>query len=400
MMNFWKRHRAKKRLAKLRNEIKLCRHNDDDLLSDKQKEDLDSLLLEMKGTPAEEVDARLEEYASRFRRAVPPYRYQSIRGLLDLLLVVGAVAFGIRALFLQPFRIPTSSMQPTLFGIHYIDRETKVNPLLGKLPAPLEWLLFSTRRAQTQVKSPGELDTNSFRTSGTLSDTTSFTIGNTRYQLPGDARKVIEYADLEAGRRYRSGDTLADGFVSMGDHLFVERWSIYLAPLKRGDVMVFTTDGLTAQGKKLSDLSGFFYIKRLVGLPGDTLRIVNNVLEVKPAGEDQFRPIYEIAPAFEKLYSGKGGYQGHLNGMGNLIASPQQEYVVPKDHYFMMGDNSRFSLDSRFFGAVPRKNLVGKAWVAFWPFTRRWGLIDRVGPVDAPTGKPVKDMTFPVMYRQ
>ena len=250
------------------------------------------------------------------------------------------------------------------------------------------------------MKSPGELDTNSFRTSGTLSDTTSFTIGNTRYQLPGDARKVIEYADLEAGRRYRSGDTLADGFVSMGDHLFVERWSIYLAPLKRGDVMVFTTDGLTAQGKKLSDLSGFFYIKRLVGLPGDTLRIVNNVLEVKPAGEDQFRPIYEIAPAFEKLYSGKGGYQGHLNGMGNLIASPQQEYVVPKDHYFMMGDNSRFSLDSRFFGAVPRKNLVGKAWVAFWPFTRRWGLIDRVGPVDAPTGKPVKDMTFPVMYRQ
>ena len=164
-MNFWKRHRAKKRLAKLRNEIKLCRHNDDDLLSDKQKEDLDSLLLEMKGTPAEEVDARLEEYASRFRRAVPPYRYQSIRGLLDLLLVVGAVAFGIRALFLQPFRIPTSSMQPTLFGIHYIDRETKVNPLLGKLPAPLEWLLFSTRRAQAQVKSPGELDTNSFRTS-------------------------------------------------------------------------------------------------------------------------------------------------------------------------------------------------------------------------------------------
>ncbi|MBS1368987.1 MAG: signal peptidase I [Lentisphaeria bacterium] len=399
-MNFWKRRQAKKRLSKLRNEIRLCRHNDDDLLSQKQKQELDALLLEMKAVPAAEATARLDECASRFHKAVPPYRYQTIRGLLDLLLVVGAVAFGIRALFLQPFRIPTSSMQPTLYGIHYIDGEKKVNPLLGKLPAPLDWLLFSTRRAEAKVETPGELDVDSLRPAGSaLADSTAFTIGGTGYKLPGDVQKVIEYADLEAGRRYKSGETIADGFVSMGDHLFVERWSIYLAPLKRGDVMVFTTDGLTAEGRKLAELSGFFYIKRLVGLPGDTLRIVNNVLEVKPAGEEKFRPIYEIAPAFEKLYSGKGGYQGHLNGMGHLIASPQQQYVVPKDHYFMMGDNSRFSLDSRFFGAVPRKNLVGKAWVAFWPFTRRWGLIDRVGPVDAPTGEAVKG-TYPVMYRQ
>ena len=75
MMNFWKRHRAKKRLAKLRNEIKLCRHNDDDLLSQKQKEDLNALLLEMRETPAEEVDSRLDGYLSRFRKSVPPYRY-------------------------------------------------------------------------------------------------------------------------------------------------------------------------------------------------------------------------------------------------------------------------------------------------------------------------------------
>ena len=85
--------------------------------------------------------------------------------------------------------------------------------------------------------------------------------------------------------------------------------------------------------------------------------------------------------------------------MGHHLAAPGSEYVVPEDHYFMMGDNSQFSLDSRFFGAVPRENLVGKAWIVFWPFSRRWGRIDRVGPVDAPTGEARRG-TFPVMYRQ
>ncbi|UKI33784.1 MAG: signal peptidase I [Lentisphaeria bacterium] len=180
---------------------------------------------------------------------------------------------------------------------------------------------------------------------------------------------------------------------------FVERFSLYLFPLRRGDIVVFNTDGLIADSRKLSDVSGFYYIKRLVGLPGDTLKIVDNVLHVKPRGEKEFRPIAEFNPVFEKLYSGKGGYQGHLNFMGHHLAAPGSEYVVPEDHYFMMGDNSQFSLDSRFFGAVPRENLVGKAWIVFWPFSRRWGRIDRVGPVDAPTGEARRG-TFPVMYRQ
>ncbi|MDR0931648.1 MAG: signal peptidase I [Victivallales bacterium] len=399
-MNFFERRRAKKQLAKLKNEIRLVRHNDDDLLSIEQKQELDALILDLQKVQLDKAASCMSECALKFNKAVPPYRHRTIRGWLDLLLVVGAVAFGIRALFLQPFRIPTSSMQPTLYGIHYIDAQTTVNPLIGKLPAPLNWLLFSARNAEAKVTAPGKLDIDSFRPAGNaLSDSTAFSIGDQTYKLPGVVQKVIEYADLEPGREYKIGDTLADGFLSMGDHLFVERWSIYLASLKRGDIMVFTTEGLSANGRNLAEMSGFFYIKRLVGLPGDTLRIVNNVLEVKPDGETKFRPIYELSPKFEKLYSNKGGYQGHLSGMGELVAYPQQQYTVPKDHYFMMGDNSRFSLDSRFFGAVPRRNLIGKAWVAFWPFSRRWGLIDHTDPVDAPTGEAVKG-TYPVMYRQ
>ncbi len=164
-------------------------------------------------------------------------------------------------------------------------------------------------------------------------------------------------------------------------------------------MIVFNTDGLTVDGRRLADASGFYYIKRLVGLPGDTLKIVGNQLYVKPQGAKVFKKIQEIAPAFEKIYSGKGGYQGHLNHMGRYLATPGEEFKLGPDRYFMMGDNSSFSLDSRFFGAVPRENLVGKAWIVFWPFTRRWGWVDRQGPIDAPTGEPERG-TFKVMYRQ
>jgi signal peptidase I len=75
------------------------------------------------------------------------------------------------------------------------------------------------------------------------------------------------------------------------------------------------------------------------------------------------------------------------------------EYTVPEDHYLMLGDNSRFSMDSRYFGPVPRRNLIGRAWLVFYPFSRRVGVVDRNEPLDMPTGKP-GTATFPVMSKQ
>ena len=246
-----------------------------------------------------------------------------------------------------------------------------------------------------------------FRSASRFFDRTRFPLGGTSVELPGAASKVVEYARLYPGRVIRRGETVADGSLSLGDHLFVERFSLYLREPRRGDVTVFTTEGLRIpavidgelQLIDLSDVSGFFYIKRLAGLPGDTLRIEGDQLLVRPAGEKEFRPVQELADAFRKVYSGKGGYQGHVNGIGEIHLSQGSEYTVPPDHYFMLGDNSRFSQDSRFFGAVPRRNLIGRAWFVFWPFTRRWGWADRPSPLPVPTGDH-NGATFPVMYLQ
>ena len=383
----------KRKKKKFLGELKARRHAEDDLLSNEQKEAFDALIAEYALSDPKEFKSVSAQTETKLKKILPPYSW--LRNLLDLLIVVGAVAFGIRGLFFQPFKIPTGSMQPTLYGIHYME----TTPLGKNLPGFLNYALFSARRAQLVVQSDGEFLFQGYKNS-LFNDGVKFMIGEKSYFLPGDPRKVAEYSGLEEGMTLSKGEVKADGFLSMGDHLFVERFSIYLTPLKRGEVMIFTTDDLTVGGEPLSASSGFYYVKRLVALPGDTVRIRDCQLYVKPAGATEFSPIQKLAPRTEKLYSGKGGYQGHLSNMGDYqLYGVEEDYVVPRDHYFMLGDNSNFSLDSRFFGAVPRRNLVGRSWFIFWPFSRRWGITDRLPPLDHPTGQPRRG-TFPVMYKQ
>ena len=391
----WEYFRHRKR-RKLLAELRSLRHAEDDRLDERRKKDFDALISELadSAAPDREATAAARAALSRLDLGI---RHPALREFLDLVLVVGAVAFGIRGLFLQPFRIPTGSMQPTLFGIHY---QYRTPSWTDTLPGPLQNLLFARRRAAAKVRTDGRLDPESLREHrGVFTTDTGFRIGGETYSLPGAAAKVVEYAELEPDAEFRRGDKLADGFVALGDHLFVERIGLYLRPPKRGDVTVFNTEGLSVRGRKLSELSGYYYIKRLAGLPGDTLRIENNRLYIRPRGETRFRPAEELDRRFAKVFSGKGGYQGYWSGMGEEFPAPGGEYTVPEDHYFMLGDNSRFSLDSRFFGAVPRRNLVGRAFWVFWPFSRRWGLADLPQPLDLPTGECNRG-SYRVMYRQ
>ncbi len=384
-MKFFDRRKQKKYYR----ELLAIRKNEDDLLSAAEKESFDALLAAIQCDP----DPRhAVEIAQAKMKHFPLHgNYGNLRNLLDLLVVVGAVAFGLRALFFQPFRIPTSSMQPTLYGVHYRTGLPKCNKFLKAI-------VYGAREAKATTKSAGMLSGVQYVAG--LFDCVRFTIGGDTYELPGDVEKITDYAGLSNQKFYAANTTLADGDLVIGDHLFVERFSLYWREPQRGDVMVFTTDGLTGMnGQPLAESGGAYYIKRLVALPGDTIKLENNQLYVRPKGKDAFVPVQQLDPRFEKVYSGKGGYQGHNSDMNGMIVYGKNEYTIPDRHYFMLGDNSAFSGDSRFFGPVPRKNLVGRAFVCFWPLSRRTGLIDRKGPIDEPTGKPMR-YTFPVMWKQ
>ena len=393
-MNFFDARRKRKLLA----EIKNRRHAEDDLLSPALRADFDALISELEAAPAEK--GVLQKIQEKFRNFPLPEKRGTMFALLDLIVVVGAVAFGLRGLYFQPFRIPTSSMQPTLFGIHYLDAKNGSNPFLEKLPSPLNKILFG----MCDAKATADRDSTYYpgterRESGLIFDRTAFELGGQRISLPGTPEQIAGYAKLQEGRNFSAGEKIADGYVSLGDHLFVERFSLYLSPPSRGDVMVFTTENLNYNGIPLLLTGGYYYIKRIAAIPGDTVKIENNQLYVKVPGSKIFQKIQEIEPRFEKIYSMKGGYHGHLSNMGGQPFAFGEEFTLAKDEYLMLGDNSQFSMDSRYFGPVNRKQFIGRAWLTFYPLSRRTGLVDSRPALDEPTGK-ANISTFPVMYRQ
>lgn len=132
-----------------------------------------------------------------------------------------------------------------------------------------------------------------------------------------------------------------------GDKIFVNRFIYRFRPPQRGDVVVF---------RYPEDIHRDF-IKRLVAFSGETIEIANGKIVIN--GEAVDTP--EI---FQKLqYSNRGAY-----------GAENAQITIPDDCYFVLGDNSDSSRDSRYWGFVPRKFLLGKAFVIWWPLTRMGGI--------------------------
>ncbi len=166
----------------------------------------------------------------------------------------------------------------------------------------------------------------------------------------------------------------------VGDFLFVSKWdygySRYsfpfgLPPFKgkifesnpeRGDIIVF----------KLPGQENINYVKRLVGLPGETIKVVNGKIYLKTENSTDFEVLDQIEDGF--FYDDQYGKEIqqlieneyrilNITNDGPLDYTP--EYEIPNDKFFFMGDNRDNSSDSRILsgvGFVPKVNIVGKVW--------------------------------------
>ena len=344
-----------------------------------------------------QTEALLADLHERSHELVPRPRGGWCKEYFEVFAVVLAVVFGFRSLFLQPFKIPTGSMQPTLYGIHFVHQQQVVMPRpVGRF---FQWLNYSRRYVDAVVTRAGYLEEiRSAKPAIPFFPVTVVRIGGVEYRLPGKIETVLhpDYCRkisrfTRSGRSrietlyFAEGEVLARGCLELGDHLFVDRVSLSFREPRRGDITVFLTDGITDMDG--GGLGGRYYIKRLAGLPGDEIRIQDHRLFVRQPGETDFRLVDEsVSPAFPRIYGFTGGYRGYCHYAGSrYLLTPEDTFTVPADQYFMLGDNSENSKDSRFWGTVPRANLLGRACVVWWPFSRRWGTTDRVEPVDSPT---------------
>ncbi len=398
---YTRRARVRAELRDLEKHYAHLRRRDEDILPPAACASLQAAVTTLRqartGGDPDAAAACLERFQSGEAVSLPRRPRPRLRENLEMLVVALGLAFGIRALFLQPFKIPTGSMQPTLFGIHFVPQAEplRVNPATRFFG----YLNYTRRYVDVTVQSDGYIDLHGVRRARPAVPFFPFSlvdVGDVTYRLPGlpdDVRKYL--MQLHGfGTALKAGDVLARGALELGDHLFVDRTHLAFAEPRRGDVMVFITDGLRRGNGEA--LMGRFYIKRLAGLPGDTLRIRDGRLYVRERGAADFRLVdSKDDPGFERVYSGKGGYHGYTHMQSEFLAGPDETFTVPDGEYFMLGDNSAFSLDSRFWKTVPRQNLVGRALLVWWPFSRRWGTVDRLDPLDFPTASRMRDPRLP-----
>jgi signal peptidase I len=122
---------------------------------------------------------------------------------------------------------------------------------------------------------------------------------------------------------------------------------------RRGDIVVFKTDGIASLP------SATIYLKRVAGEPGDHVQISGSKLFINEKQVSLSNAVGEIAydlpPHVETL-------------------SPKTDVTVPSGCYFVLGDNSTNSLDSRFWGSVPRGNIIGRVSFCYWPPQRIGGV--------------------------
>jgi signal peptidase I len=163
-----------------------------------------------------------------------------------------------------------------------------------------------------------------------------------------------------------------DTTVMVGDHLLVDKLSYapagsfsrfflpYTDP-KRGDVIVFRYPMDISQN----------YVKRVMGVPGDRIKVVDKVvyLNGKPLVEPYAQHVFPNLEPYRDNFPSEPRGPVYDRARDMLAEHVQNgELVVPPDNYFAMGDNRDNSLDSRYWGFVPRENIIGKPLLIFWSY--------------------------------
>ena len=364
----------------------------------------DDLIAAIKSGDRARVDEASKQIRTVCENALPREKPMGwLEENVEVMFVAIVIALGLRAYYLQPFRIPTGSMQPTLNGI------------IGSPKPEAEWPGFPQRmlekvlRGRSYVKvindqdrhlavtPQGRIDIRDTQMLHFFSRSEIHFTDSKPLRLPAPSnpctliglKEAIQVASRNGGLLPK-GTVVCEGTIDSGDLVLVDKFSYHFRKPKRGEVFVFDTIGIRGIHERSGEqAAGSHYIKRLCGVPGDTLSIQspNLLVDGKIARE----------PGIQRVIRGEGEY--HINPNGYGLADPRealshgkfisQHLAKPGDsltleakarpgmrEYAALGDNTGNSLDSRYWGPVKEFNLVGPALFSLWPVTTgHWGFI-------------------------
>ncbi len=349
----------------VRHAEKLLRYRTD-VLSQATQADLATQIGKLRKALNDRDERAVKEESERLHalyvQHIPTPRFSASRENVEVILVAIVVAVGIRSYFLQPFKIPTGSMQPTLNGIIGYPSTA---PAPNILQQAFEFVtlgrnyinVVSAEDDQVEQVVPKKFGFF-FTFSRIICQRQNFLV----YAAPETLRQDFR---VMPGNHYRRGDIIARGAIDTGDQVFVDKFSYNFVKPQAGNVFVFRTTHIFGIPDD-PETGAPFYIKRLGGVPGDQLRIESPLLYANGKLAEAY--------GFKRVMSAKFPYRGYAPGR-DYLADPSKTYTVPARSYFAMGDNSYNSYDSRWWGPVPEENLVGRGLLVYWPFSRHWGLI-------------------------
>ena len=343
-----------------------------------------------------------DEINKACEKALPHVEHSDIGENVEVFFVAIVIALGIRSYIAQPFKIPTGSMQPTLYGLVANHTEQDVTP--NVLAQCKDWVTgrsyFNVVAKRSGWLKRGEFLTEHsflgffthcrlhFEDGGTqwiwapirqlATDPEGFNLGMDRYlKLPfsQDGQTITPDAQVErrigesGGIYVTEGQLLARGTLDTGDNVLVNKFAYNFRRPTRGEVFVFTTKNIKAIGVP-AEQGSQHYIKRLAGVPGDEISVESPLLKINGKLAEE--------PGFKRVMTGteehpKDGYKGYSPAA--RVYGSYDHVLLRDEQYFALGDNSYNSSDGRKWGTVPQRNLVGPAMFCYFPLGRNWGVI-------------------------
>ncbi len=330
--------------------------------------------------PLKQIEPAMQRLEAIANSVLKPFPGGQMREQIREIGLAVTVILAFTTFFLQLTKIPTGSMQPTLFGITHQDLRSdrpsvEVPSWFGRIK---EFIVSGSCYYHLVAPTDGEITSVSApRTVFPFIKIQTVSFANQSLRLWFVPDDLDKRAMLHPGQFYHKGEDIVKLKLNSGDHLLVDRLTYNFRRPERGEIFVFKTRGIP-------DLpQDQLYIKRLVGLPGEKLRIGNDRHLVVDG-----RRLDASIRHFESVYTfstpgTQNPYLGHINnqvatqykrfGLAPLFENQTVEFRVGTDRYMAMGDNTLNSYDSRGWGDVPQANVIGKCWFVYWPLTDRFG---------------------------